>query len=39
MYSSAKEIWSYKVLSCLCRQQLDLHAEQVWYWDRKSTRD
>lgn len=26
------------VLSCLCRQQLDLHVEQFWYWDGKSTK-
>lgn len=37
--SSAEEIWSHKVCSCLCRQRPDLHAEQVWCWDRKPTRD
>lgn len=36
--SSAKEIWSPKVHPCLCRQQPDLHAEQVWCWDGKPTR-
>ena len=37
--SSAKEIWSHKVHSCLCGQQRDVQAEQVWCWDRKPTRD
>lgn len=36
--SSAKEIWSHKVHSCLCRQQPDPQAEQVWCWDRKPIR-